>query len=106
MNKDGKFHKAAERKTKDPAGFEGKAGGNGGLFSMVYAWYMKMKLRQKIAALVVCNLLLVAASGAAGIYAVHGISGRMAAAGVATGVQEHVSAEFYRLLVGTGSILA
>jgi len=106
MKTDKKFGVAAERKTNNPDGFAVETRGSGNLFAMVYVWYMKMKLRQKIALLVICNLLLIAATGAVGVSAVHGISGHITSAGTAGGAQEYVSAVFTRLLFSTGSILA
>jgi methyl-accepting chemotaxis protein len=67
---------------------------------------MRMKLRHKIALLVVCNLVLIAVAGGAGVYALHGISGHVAAAGANAGLQEFVSGAFSRLIFVTGSILA
>jgi len=45
--------------------------GKEGIVSGVYLWYMKVKLRHKISLLIVCNLLILAATAAAGLYAVH-----------------------------------
>ncbi len=74
------------------------AGGDDGLFSGVYAWYMKIKLRHKIAILVVCNLLILAATATAGLYAAHELAA-LAPSGKG-------SAIFSGLLMGTGSLFA
>jgi methyl-accepting chemotaxis protein len=105
MNKYMKFDHAVGTKFNDPADFGGKTRGDGNPFTNVYRWYMKMKLRHKIVCLVVCNLLFIAASGAAGILAVHEISRHIASAGAAVSSQEYISEVFLRLLLGTVSIL-
>jgi methyl-accepting chemotaxis protein len=82
------------------------AHGSGGIFSAIHIWYMRVKLRQKIAALVVCNLLLVAGAAAAGLFAVQNITGRLSAGGTAAVTQEFLSGAFQQLLVTTGSLVA
>lgn len=72
--------------------------GNGGLFSGVYSWYMKKKLRHKISTLVCCNLLCVAAMGATGLYAARELLLRAPAV--------DGNAIFVRLLIGTGALFA
>lgn len=46
-----------------------RTGASEGFFSGMYLWYMRIKLRHKISLLVVCNLLFIAATAAAGLLA-------------------------------------
>jgi len=55
--------------------------GKDGLFSGVYLWYMKVKLRHKISLLVGFNLLFIAAAAAAGLLAVHELISHAPSAG-------------------------
>jgi methyl-accepting chemotaxis protein len=82
------------------------AHGSGGIFSAIHIWYMRVKLRHKIAALVVCNLLLVAGAATAGLYAVLNITGRLSAGGSAAVTEAFLSGVFQQLLITTGSIFA
>jgi methyl-accepting chemotaxis protein len=78
----------------------------GGIFSAIQLWYMRVKLRHKIAALVTCNLLLVAGTAAAGLFAVRNISDRVSAGGAAAATQDFLYGTFLQLLITTGSLLA
>jgi methyl-accepting chemotaxis protein len=86
-------------------GFAGNSPGNGGHSSGMYAWYMRIKLRHKISLLVGCNLLLVAATAAAGFYALRELSGQVTTA-AAGNLQQLVSDQTSQLLVSTGSLFA
>jgi len=80
-----------------------KMADNGGLFSAIHTWYMRVKLRHKIATLVITNILLVAGSAAAGLHALQQITG---AGGPTAASQEIAAATFRQLLVTSGSLLA
>lgn len=77
-----------------------------GLFSAIHLWYMRVKLRHKIASLVILNLLLIAGTAAAGLFAVQNISDRISAGGSAAATQDFLSGTFLQLLITTGSLLA
>jgi len=79
---------------------------NGGIFSAIHTWYMRVKLRHKIASLVICNLLLVAGTAAAGLFTLQNIADRISAGGAATVSQDFLSGTFQQLLLTTGSLLA
>jgi len=79
---------------------------SGGIFSAIHIWYMRVKLRHKIASLVIGNLLLVAGTAAAGLFAVRTITDRISAGGAATANQDFLSGTFQQLLLTTGSIFA
>ena len=100
MKKDMQSGKTAEKKAHD------SAQGNGGIFSAIHTWYMRVKLRHKIASLVMCNLLLVAGTAAAGLSAVQNITDRILAGGAAAASQEFLSGIFQQLLLTTGSLFA
>ena len=80
--------------------------GISGIFSAIHIWYMRVKLRHKIASLVICNLLLVGATAAAGLFAVRNINDRISAGGAAPIPPDFVSGSFQQLLVTTGCIFA
>jgi methyl-accepting chemotaxis protein len=67
-----------------------------GFVSGVYLWYMKMKLRHKIFLLVSCNLLFIAATAAAGLYAAHELMTQAPSTGG--------DAVFSQLLIRSGSL--
>ena len=80
--------------------------GNRGIFSAIHTWYMRVKLRHKIASLVICNLLLVAGTAAAGLSAVQNISSLISAGGAAAATQEFLSGIFQQLLLTSGLLFA
>jgi len=100
MNRNMQSSEGAGKKAHD------SAHGSGGILSAIHIWYMRVKLRHKIAALVVCNLLLVAGAATAGLFAVQNITGRLSAGGSAAATQEFLSGIFQQLLISTGSIFA
>ncbi len=77
----------------------------GGIFSAIHTWLMRVKLRYKITLLVVTNVLLVAGSAAAGLYAVRSISAHLEAGGAAEASQEFLAETLRQLLLTSGSIL-
>jgi methyl-accepting chemotaxis protein len=98
MKKDRQSGKTAEQTAT------ASAHGSGGIFTAIHTWYMKVKLRHKIASLVICNLLFVAGSAAAGLYAVQNISDRIPAGGATAASREFLSGNLQQLLVNTGSL--
>jgi methyl-accepting chemotaxis protein len=92
--------KTAEKKAPD------SNHGNGGIFSAIHTWYMRVKLRHKIASLVICNLLLVAGTAAAGLLAIQKIAGHLSTGGAAAANQEFLTGVFRQLLITSGSLFA
>jgi methyl-accepting chemotaxis protein len=78
----------------------------GGLHSLVYGWYMSIKLRHKIALLIGCNLLFVAIAAGTGLHALHSLSTQAAATGSGVEIQRTAAEMFSRLLIGNGSLFA
>ncbi|MRR57203.1 MAG: methyl-accepting chemotaxis protein [Deltaproteobacteria bacterium] len=105
MKNEMKFSAMAEGKVNGTINPKTKTRSVPCLLANPYVWYMRMKLRHKIALLVVSNLALIGAAGGAGVYALHGVAGHLAAGGGA-GLQEFVSGASSRLLFTAGSILA
>jgi methyl-accepting chemotaxis protein len=77
---------------------------SGGFFSAIHIWYMRVKLRHKIASLVIGNCLLVAGTAAAGLFAVRNISDRISAGGTTAASQDFLSGIFQQLLLTTGAL--
>lgn len=76
------------------------------MVSKAHAWCMKMKLRHKIVALVVCNLFFVLAAGAAGFYRVSDISSHISSTGGIGGHQAFAETVINKLLLANGVIFA
>lgn len=76
--------------------------GNRGIISAFHLWYMRVKLRHKIALFVCCYLLFIAGTAAAGLYTVHTISNHISASGTAAANQDFLSGAFQQLLITTG----
>ncbi|MDD2335250.1 MAG: methyl-accepting chemotaxis protein [Geobacteraceae bacterium] len=100
MKSDMKSGKTTEKMTPD------SNHGSGKIFSAIHTWYMRVKLRYKIASLVICNLLLVAGTAAAGLLAVQNITGRLLPGSAATINQDFLTGVFRQLLITTGSLFA
>lgn len=91
---------------KDRTGIEHDTPAPGGIASKLHAWHMKLKLRHKIAALVVCNLFLIAAAGFAGYCALSDMSSQMSSTGGIGSYQAYVPTVFNRLVITIGVIFA
>ncbi len=106
MKKDLIFNAMARENTSGPADMGKASPDKAGILSSPYAWYMGMKLRHKIGWMVICNLAFIAAAGAAGVHAIHGISVEVAAGGAPAGLQEYVSQASSWMILTAGTILA
>lgn len=91
---------------KVPVDFNSNKSVLGTITSKAHDCYMKMKLRHKIAALVVCNLLFTAAAGAAGFCTASNISSHVSTAGRIGDYREFMAAMIDKLLFTNGVIFS
>ncbi|MHC1697309.1 MAG: methyl-accepting chemotaxis protein [Geobacteraceae bacterium] len=75
---------------------------SGGFFSAIHIWYMRVKLRHKISSLVIVNLLLIAGTAAAGLFAVRNITDHLSAGGPTAATQDFLTGTFQQLFLTTG----